>query len=121
MALTDTERAEVRKFLGYPDTNRQLWENSGIEHAFDALTTEGEAVVRQILADLLTIETTLKGSWSRQKVLKAEEVTLAGDGEIRALWMSGSRLVGQLSDHMGVSIRRNVFSSGSRSGAASRG
>lgn len=121
MALSDTEKASIRRYLGFPDSNRQLHMNTRIEGALDALSPEGEVEVRVQLVDLAAIETTLRGSWGRQKVLKAEEVTLAGDGEIRALRAEGNRITGMLADILGVTARRSVFTSGSRSGAASRG
>ena len=121
MALTTTQRAAIRRYLGFPDVNRQIFGNDALEQTFDALTPEGEVEVVALLAKLATIDATLESSWSRQKVIKAEEVTLAGDGELRALNREGARLASQLADHLGITKRRNVFSSGSRGGPAIRG
>lgn len=119
MALTDTQKASVRRFLGFPDGNRLA--RSSLEGAMDSLSAEGEVVVEAILDQLATINSTLAGSWSRQKVLRAEEVTLAGAEEIRALRAEGRRLANELAALLGVTILVDVFSGGSSSGVARRG
>lgn len=119
MALTDAQKAQVRRYLGFPDINRQS--NSELEGAMTALSAEGESFVGDLLTGLAAVQTKLTASWDRQKVIKAEEVTLAGDGEIRALRMEGNRLAMDLGTTLDVEPRRMPFSSGRSSGIASRG
>ena len=117
MALTDAQKAQVRRFLGYPDVNR----DSALDHAMDALSAEGESLVGDLLTSLATVQATLEAAWDRQKVLKAEEVTLAGDAEIRALRLEGGRLAADLAAVLDVPMRRDPFRGPSAAGIAARG
>lgn len=119
MALTDTQKASVRRFLGYPDVNREL--SLELEGAMTALSAEGEAVVIELLDQLAELDATLRSSWTRQKVKRAEEVELWGADEIKALRQEGSRLANELAAVLDVDIRRNVFGGGARTGIAGRG
>jgi len=119
MALTDTQKASARLYLGYSDRYR---DDHQLEDALDNLTDEGETVVGDLLTSLGTIDTTLTSSWSRQKVLRAEEITLAGAGELRALRAEGRRLVRRLAATLGVPVVADAFGGGgSTSGVARRG
>lgn len=119
MALTDAQKAQVRRYLGYPDVNRQS--HHVLEGALTSLSTDGESLVSDLLTQLATIQTKLTSSHDRQKVLKAEEVTLAGDLEIRALRAEGARLVQDLGVTLDVPPRRHPFSSGSGTNVLGRG
>lgn len=120
MALTGTQKASVRRYLGYPDVNRETY--LGLEGAMDAISAEGEVIVADILAQIVDLDATLRSSWSRQKVKRAEEVELWGGDEILNLRMEGARLAGELAALLDVQILRNVFSSGAGSvGIAGRG
>lgn len=119
MALTDSQRAEVRRYLGYSDLSAGLY--STLEGAMAALSAAGVAQVAIVLADLAAIEARLRSSWTRQAVIKAEDVTLAGRDEILALRQEGSRLAGMLASIFGVEVQRSVFTSGAASGQAGRG
>lgn len=119
MALTDDQKASVRRYLGYPDVNREL--HHDLEGAMVAISDEGVTQVAAVLTRLDTIETTLESSWTRQKVLRAEEITLAGDGEIRALRAEGRRLTHQLAAVLDVQPRRDMFGGGSSGGVMRRG
>lgn len=119
MALTDEQTSKALYYLGVPDVNRSL--NPAVTGALEALTSEGEARVTSLLTSLESIDTKLGESWDRQKVIRAEEVTLAGPGEIRALRAEGRRLANRLASVLGVTITRDVFGGGSSSGVALRG
>lgn len=119
MALTDAGAAAVRRYLGYPDINRESYLD--LESALLALSAEGEAIVVDLLEQLAELDATLRSSWSRQKVKRAEEVELWGGDEIIALRQEGARLAAELAALLGVSILRNVFSSGAGVGIAGRG
>lgn len=119
MSLTTTQRAKVRRYLGYPDGNREL--SSSLEGAMTSLSVEGEAEVVSVLSQLATIEANLESSWARQKVVRAEEVTLAGADEIMALRAEGNRLAATLGSLLGVEPRRQAFTSGASTGIAGRG
>lgn len=110
MALSNANKAAVRRFLGFPDVNRQG--HYALEGALISLSADGETIVTGLLTQLATIQTALTSSWSRQKVLVAEEITLAGPGEIQALRAEGRRLAGELAGTLDIEIHRDVFSSG---------
>ena len=120
MALSSADKTKIRRFLGYADVTQGYY--STLEGVMNSISADGETAIGVILTDLDTIETTLRSSWSRQKVTKAEEVTLAGPGEIRALRSEGDRLVENLGSVLGVSPARAYFSNtGARGGVARRG
>jgi hypothetical protein len=119
MALTDDQKSKIRHYLGYPDVNRR--QHTHLESAFDALSTEGETRIAEILVRLAALDTDLDGSWDRQKVSKAEEVTLAGFDEVRALRSEGTRICYQLGGVLDVPPRRSPFRAGPSGGVARRG
>ncbi len=117
MALTLTQEAGIRRWLGVSDVDR----DANLDRNIAGLSAAGEAVAVTVLGRLDTIDTTLASSWGRQKVVRAEEVTLAGEGEIRALRSEGRRLVGELASLLAFQPRRDLFASGSDAGIARRG
>ena len=119
MALTDTQKTQIRRYLGYADRDSGLY--SALEGPMNDQTTEAETEIGVILTDLTTIETTIRSSWSRQKVLKVEDVILAGREEIGALRWEGNRLARMLAIILGIAIRHRPFESGSSWGVARRG
>lgn len=110
MALTDVQKAQVRRYLGYPDVNRSVPGSASVEGVMGALSIEGEAFVVELLGQLAAIQSKLTAAHGRQSVAKAEDVTMAGGEEIRVLRAEGSRLVGDLATCLSVSVRRNPFS-----------
>ncbi len=119
MALSLTERATVRRALGVADITQGLY--SVLEGSFDAISTEAEAEVRQLTVDFLNIESILRSSWSRLKVLKVEDVTLANDREVLALRAEGNRLAQHMATILGVTVQKIPFQSGRRGGAMALG
>lgn len=119
MALSDANKAQVRRYLGYPDINRSS--HSGLENAMTALSSEGETVVTGVLTQLDTIQTSLQGEWAYLRVQRAEDVTLNSAGALRALRAEGRRLAEELAATLDVQVNRDIFSGGSSSGVARRG
>lgn len=115
MALTEAQKAQVRRYLGYPDVNRGS--HHEIEGAFGSLSAEGETIVTGLLTQLAAVQTALQDAWTRQKVSRAEEVTLTADGELRAMRMEGKRLAADLGGVFGLAPRRDVFHAGGGSGS----
>lgn len=121
MALTDAQKASCRTYLGYSDIG-QGGSATPLDNRLDSVSVSAEAQVTTILARLVTIEADLVLAWDRQKVLKAEEVTLAGEGEIRALKNEGRRFCRQLAIIFGVEPRSDAFGAGmATSGPLGRG
>lgn len=119
MPFTDTQKAEVRKYLGYPDLTRG--EYSKLEGALVAISEEAVSQVTVLLADIASVETELRGSWSLQKAKKVEEITLAGSDQISALRSEGNRLVTAIGSILGVWPTRPYFTTGTSGGMAGRG
>ena len=119
MALSTANKAAVRRYLGYPDINRVVY--TEIESAMVALSAEGEDVVEGLLTQIAAVQTRLAGEWSYVRVVRAEEVTLDGQGALRALRSEGRRLVGELAAVFDLSPKRDIFGGGGGSGVARRG
>jgi len=120
VALTATQKASVRRYLGYPDVNREPHHN--LEGALVALSAEGEAIVIDILAKLATLDTRLESRQATQGIKRAEEVEFFETAGLTGLWMEGRRLVEQLAALLDVQIRRQIYGpGGGTAGPAGRG
>lgn len=119
MALSDANKAKVRRYLGYPDVNRASYDE--VENAMTALSAEGEAVVTGILTQLDAVDTGLQAEWSYLRVQRAEDVTLDSPGAVRSLRAEGRRLACELGAVFDLEPRRDIFSGASGSGVARRG
>ena len=111
MALTDAQKASCRLYLGASDFSAS-GVSTALERALTALSSSAETQVAALLVKLATIETDLSASWDRQKVIKAEEVTLAAEGELRALRSEGRRLARQLGIIFGIEPISDAFGTG---------
>lgn len=110
MALTETQKAEVRRFLGYSDLSRGGV--SILEAVLIALSPEAEVQVVAVLADLTAIEVRLRASWPLQVAKRAEEVELWGWEGIMALRMEGNRLAAMLGSILCVPVLVPPFTAG---------
>ena len=119
MALTDTQKAEVRRYLGYADQSQGYY--SVLEGAMAVLSAGGEVQVTALLTDLAAIEAALRNPWTIQKVKRAEEVQLWVSDGLIALRQEGNRLVNQLANMFGVPVLSSAFSPGGGPGLAGRG
>ena len=119
MALSDAQKAQVRRYLGYPDGYRYIY--TELENAMTALSSEGETLVTDILTKLASIETKLTSAWDHQKVTRVEDVYFSGAGEVQSLRHEGRRLVADLASLLAVTPLRTPFSSGSGGGPTLRG
>lgn len=120
MALTDAQKASARYYLGYPDRYQETFFR--LRSNLDDLSDDAVTLVGGLLTSLASIDTKLTSSWDRQKVSKAEEITLAGPDEIRALRGEGRRLVGRLAATLNVPVHADVFGeAGAGSGVCRRG
>lgn len=110
MALTDAQKAQVRRYLGFPDVGR---ESDGLlEGAMDALSVEGEALVVVILTALADIQTKLSAAQTRMQIVQIEDVKFAGGDEVKGLWAEGNRLAADLAVTLGITARRRPFGGG---------
>lgn len=106
--LSDSQKAQARRYLGVPDVSRQF--DTRLESSFAALTTEGAELVCEILTELDGIKAKLKEARDcRLGIIKVEDITFRGEDEIRLLWMEGNRLAVDLGVAMYFTPQRRPF------------
>lgn len=127
MALTSTQRAQVRYYLGMSDVS-QGGDPNRLETAMTDITAAAEVIVGTILTALATIETSLTSATSstRAGIVSVDNggVVWGADGMSaqRGLYVEGRRQCGRLAVMFGVLVERDVFGSGlSTSGPCGRG
>lgn len=119
MALTDSEKAKIRRFLGYTDASKggyYLLEGRMID-----LSPEGEEEITQLLTDLADIEAELRKHWRAQRAKKVDEIELWGFDGIAAMRSEGLRLCLSIAMILGVEVQTTPFAPSSDSGIAGRG
>lgn len=111
MALNDTQKAQIRLYLGYPDHFR--YKHTRLESILDNLSPEAEAQVIDCLTSLVTVEAKVLGtSLSSAGIKRVDEVwffdPLASLSVTRNI---GKQYVTRISIITGVPIYSNVFGS----------
>lgn len=117
MALTATQKAEVRRSLGWPARFFQY--DTRLEQAMSAIETqpEHEAQVIEILASVVDVKEKLLDAHKRLKASKVGSIELDTlREETMGLRMEGRRFTGELSAILGVPRKHDIFSSGSFGG-----
>ena len=112
MALSDAQRAQVRKYLGWP---ARWWQTtSQLEQAMNALDQAAAelAEVLTMLTELAAHDARITACYGRLKAMKVGSIELTGHGEILALRSEGRRLSGRLSAKLGVPIIQDAWGSG---------
>jgi len=117
VALSDAQKAQIRRHLGYPDVNREA--HHDLEGAMDALSPEGEDIAIEILGQLDTLQTTHSTTWSRAGVERVEDVWFSPSDTVGMLGSERSRLVNDLANLLGVKPINGA--AGFNSGVARRG
>jgi len=127
MALSSTQRAQIRYYLGLSDIS-QGGDPNRLETAMTDLTAAGQVIVESVLTSLATIETSLTtvNSAARAGIKSVDNggVVWADDGQSasRSLYNEGRRLCNRLAVMFGVRVERDVFGSGAQtSGPCGRG
>lgn len=131
MALTLTQKAQVRLYLGFSDMSRTTPSHWRLESMLSgSLSSEGETVVIDLLTKLATIDASYTtGSSSALAVAGLKSVDNGAvvwqDGAMsvqNALAAQGRRLVTRLALTLGVEAFADVFGSGGSSmGVVGRG
>lgn len=115
MALSTTEKAQARLYLGYSGLFRYL--HTRLEGALTSLDADGETLVRTQLTSLASLDTALGTAvTSSAGVKKADEVEFFGSStatggmtRIEELRRQGRLLVGRLSTMLGVPVYADYF------------
>lgn len=113
MALTGTERASIRRYLGYPARFHE-WDTI-LEQAMNALDgTDDEAVVRTELARCAAIDAELDAlDGSIQDVVNAgSTIRLSPAQQLSVIRSRGRQAVARLSALFAVPIRSDAFGTG---------
>lgn len=110
MALTATQKVNIRMYLGWQDRFHNT--DSRLEMALAAADTNAELLttIGALLTSLADIDTKLADAHKRLKATKLGSIDLPGPGEIGMLRSEGRRFVGRLSSLLGVATRHDVFS-----------
>lgn len=121
MALTATQEAKVRYYLGWSARFHQS--DSRLEMALSALPSEpeSEALIIAALLKCEDIDTKLTDAHGRLKAMKVGSIDLPGHREVETLRNEGRRWVGRIASTLGVEVRQDVFSGALPSGFAGPG
>jgi hypothetical protein len=120
LALTSTERAQVRSYLGWSERFHQF--DSALELALNAVDgdAEGLVLVRTEMTNIQTIDAKILGMTTRFKAAKVGTIELQGEAELGLLRSLGRQSVGRIATLLGVPVRADYFGTGGPDGTASR-
>lgn len=109
MALTNSQKADIRLYLGW--SARFLQVDSQLEGAIAAVQNDAahEAQLTALLVEVANIDTKLKAAYPRLQASKVGSIEL-NSGEIGMLRSEGRRFVGRMASVLGVDVRNDVFS-----------
>lgn len=107
-AFSDTERAQIRMYLGY--SGRFVQTDDALQRALDATDNKpaDQAIVLAQLAECQRIDASLTSAEGRLKASKAGPIELNGD-EIEQLRDRGRQAVGRMARQLGVEVRGDAF------------
>lgn len=106
--LTDTERARVRTYLGYPDLLRD--HHTRLEGILVKLSDAAIILVRESLTALTTIESLIIGSTASAGLKRVDEIAFeSGGAQLAEQRMQGRMYVARISTILGVPIYCDVF------------
>jgi hypothetical protein len=114
VAFSETERSQIRKYLGW--SGRFFQTDSRLEQAMNAVSAETEARVREELARCVALDVKIDDCSKRFKAAVVGSITLPGPMELQLLRSQGKQAVGRIASTLGVEVRADTYS-----GAASRG
>jgi hypothetical protein len=118
VAWTETDRATIRSYLGFPALFLQA--DPRLEVAITSVQAKAEGGVRpdnstevQIrgwLGQLAKIESRLEELWDEAEALKVDELGIDPMRALALLRAEGRRLVGRIARALGTAPRHDVFS-----------
>ncbi len=115
MALTDTQKAEIRDFLGWPARFHDR--DDRLENAFTALADlpDDETRIIALLNKAKDIETRITDALGRIKASAVGSITL-NQAEILQLKSEGRRAVNRIAAILYVPVKANAFGGGAAGG-----
>jgi len=108
VALTGTQKAKIRKYLGW--SARFVQFDRALDGAFEAIATtpEQEAEVVIDLDECIRLDAAIVAAEARLKATSVGPIDLNG-GEIGALRARGRTHVGRIATALGVEVREDSF------------
>lgn len=114
--LSETQKAQIRTYLGYPDGFR--YRDTRLESVMDSLSPEAEVQIASILGNLATVDQQVLDAAAAAAlgIKRVDEITFKDDvdgisvGFISAK-AAGKYLVGRLSIIVGTPINSRAFGS----------
>jgi len=102
MALDASQKAKIRRYLGYPDIGRESF--SDLEGAFSTLSAAGETEVETILADIAALDTRSSTVAGTAGLTRVEDVWFSAGSGFADLAARRAQLVSELAALLGVSV-----------------
>lgn len=109
--LTDTQKAQIRLYLGYPDMLR--YRHTRLESVLLNLSPEAEVIVAGCLTTLVTVEAAILEAGTSGAGLKRVDEIWFENGTVRSseIKKTGRQYVSRISITLGVPIYSDVFGS----------
>lgn len=109
MALSATQKAQIRQYLGYPDLYR--YKNVRLEGVLDGnLSAEAETLVAGYLTQLAAIDAVVTGKVvSRAGLKRVDEIEFYEGKQRQEVLAIGRQYVGRLSNALGVPVYGDAF------------
>jgi len=110
--LTETQKAQIRQYLGYPDYFR--YKHTRLESVLTNMSNEAEVIIAGVLAQLVAVEAQIVDAIGQAGVIRVDEIWFEKTGIQRILQMrkQGRMYAARLSIIVGVPIYSDVFGSG---------
>lgn len=113
MALEDSDKAQIRMYLGYSGKYFQV--DSILEQAMISVSADSDlqTLLLQQVARCQDVDAKLQAADNRQKLQSADQgaIVYRGPTELAALRSQGRMAVGRLAALLGVPVRHDAFSS----------
>lgn len=100
MALDNSQKAKIRRYLGYPDVSQLRYDM--LEDAMSGVSAEGEVEVELILASLAALDTARTNAIAYAGIKRAEDVEWYEGGQLSSLQPERNRLIAELARILGV-------------------
>lgn len=120
MALNDTQKAQIRLYLGYSDFYR--WAHPALEGAFAALSAQGEALLVTEMAAVAQVDTEIAAAIATEGIKRADEIEFYPSKETRtqadAKRNEGRMHIARISMILGVRVYGDYYGSSGYPGDA---
>lgn len=100
MALSEAQRATIRRLLGRPDAG--IWRDTPLEDAMNDLSAQGQVEVEALLERIADAETQVDSVLSRGGIKRAEDIEFFQGGALGDAQSQLAYLLNQLASMFGV-------------------